>query len=49
MKLLYSRNPNTPLSVAAARQVGAPVAFEFGAPLALGQAERQKNRVEFTC
>lgn len=43
MKLLYSRNPNPRLAVAAARQVGAPVAFEFAAPFAPGQAERYRH------
>src|SRR5690606_14482033 len=36
MKLLYSRNPNPRLAVAAARQMRAPVTFEFAAPLAPG-------------
>jgi len=39
MKLLYSRNPNPRLAVAVARQVRAPVTFEFAAPLAPGQAD----------
>lgn len=43
MKLLYSRNPNPRLAVAAARQVRAPVTFEFAAPLAPGQAERYRR------
>lgn len=42
MKLLYSRNPNPRLAVAVARQVSAPVEFEFAAPLAPGQAERYR-------
>src|SRR5690606_10101051 len=42
MKLLYSRNPNPRLAVAVARQVRAPVEFEFAAPLAPGQAERYR-------
>ena len=42
MKLLYSRNPNPRLAVAAARQLQAPVVFEFAAPLAPGQAERYR-------
>lgn len=42
MKLLYSRNPNPRLAVAVARQVSAPVQFEFAAPLAPGQAERYR-------
>lgn len=42
MKLLYSRNPNPRLAVAAARQMRAPVTFEFAAPLAPGQAERYR-------
>ncbi len=42
MKLLYSRNPNPRLAVAAARQIQAPVTFEFAAPLAPGQAERYR-------
>lgn len=42
MKLLFSRNPNPRLAVAVARQVGAPVEFEFAAPLAPGQAERYR-------
>ncbi|HSX63907.1 MAG TPA: glutathione S-transferase family protein [Pseudoxanthomonas sp.] len=42
MKLLFSRNPNPRLAVAVARQVRAPVAFEFAAPLAPGQAERYR-------
>src|SRR5690606_2953198 len=42
MKLLYSRNPNPRLAVAVARQVQAPVAFEFAAPLAPGQAGRYR-------
>lgn len=43
MKLLYSRNPNPRLAVAVARQVQAPVAFEFAAPLAPGQAGRYRR------
>lgn len=43
MKLLYSRNPNPRLAVAMARQVRAPVTFEFAAPLAPGQAERYRR------
>jgi len=42
MKLLFSRNPNPRLAVAVARQVGAPVAFEFAAPRAPGQAGRYR-------
>ncbi|KAF1721739.1 glutathione S-transferase family protein [Pseudoxanthomonas wuyuanensis] len=42
MKLLFSRNPNPRLAVAAARYLQAPVAFEFAAPLAPGQAERYR-------
>jgi glutathione S-transferase len=42
MKLLFSRNPNPRLAVAVARQVRAPVTFEFAAPLAPGQAERYR-------
>jgi len=42
MKLLFSRNPNPRLAVAVARQVGAPVTFEFAAPLAPGQADRYR-------
>jgi glutathione S-transferase len=40
MKLYFSRNPNPRLAVAVARYLAAPVAFEFAAPLAEGQAER---------
>jgi len=42
MKLLFSRNPNPRLAVATARQMQAPVEFEFAAPLAPGQAERYR-------
>ncbi len=42
MKLLYGRNPNPRLAVAAAWQMQAPVTFEFAAPLAPGQAERYR-------
>lgn len=42
MKLLFSRNPNPRLAVAAARYMAAPVEFEFAAPLAPGQAERYR-------
>jgi len=42
MKLLCSRNPNPRLAVAAARQVGAAVDFEFASPFAPGQAERYR-------
>lgn len=42
MKLLFSRNPNPRLAVAVARQVRAPVTFEFAAPLAPGEAERYR-------
>lgn len=42
MKLLYSRNPNPRLAVAVARYLQAPVAFEFAAPLAPGQAARYR-------
>lgn len=42
MKLLFSRNPNPRLAVAVARQIEAPVTFEFAAPLAPGQAERYR-------
>ncbi len=42
MKLLYSRNPNPSLAVATARQLRAPVEFEFAAPLAPGQAGRYR-------
>lgn len=40
MKLYFSRNPNPRLAVAVARHIGAPVEFEFAAPLAPGQARR---------
>ena len=36
MKLLYSRNPNPRLAVATARQLRAPVAFEFRLARATG-------------
>ncbi len=42
MRLLYSRNPNPRLAVAVARQLRSPVAFEFAAPLAPGQAARYR-------
>jgi len=42
MKLLFSRNPNPRLAVAVARQIQAPIDFEFAAPLAPGQAERYR-------
>ena len=42
MKLLYSRNPNPRLAVAVARHLGVPLAFEFAAPFAPGQAERYR-------
>ena len=42
MKLLFSRNPNPRLAVAVARHLQAPVAYEFAAPLAPGQAERYR-------
>ncbi len=42
MKLLFSRNPNPRLAVATARYLEAPVAFEFAAPFAPGQAERYR-------
>lgn len=38
--LYFSRNPNPRLAVAAARYLDAPVACEFAAPLAPGQAEK---------
>lgn len=38
--LYFSRNPNPRLAVAAARHLGAPVDFEWAAPLAPGQADR---------
>ena len=38
--LYYSRNPNPRLAVAVARHLAAPVAFEWAAPLAPGQADR---------
>lgn len=40
MKLYFSRNPNPRLAVATARYLGAPVEFEFAAPLAHGRAEK---------
>jgi len=40
--LYFSRNPNPRLAVAVARHLGAPVTFEFAAPLAPGQAERYR-------
>lgn len=42
MRLLYSRNPNPRLAVAVARQLRSPVALEFAAPLAPGQAARYR-------
>ncbi|MDG4901980.1 MULTISPECIES: glutathione S-transferase family protein [unclassified Mesorhizobium] len=42
MKLLFSRNPNPRLAVAAARYLKADVAFEFASPMAPGQAERYR-------
>lgn len=38
--LYFSRNPNPRLAVATARHLGAPVIYEFAAPLAPGQAEK---------
>jgi len=38
--LHFSRNPNPRLAVATARHLAAPVAYEFAAPLAPGQAEK---------
>jgi glutathione S-transferase len=38
--LYFSRNPNPRVAVAVARHLEAPVAFEWAAPLAPGQAER---------
>lgn len=38
--LYYSRNPNPRLAVAVARYLNAPVALEWAAPFAPGQAER---------
>jgi glutathione S-transferase len=43
MKLLFSRNPNPRLAVAAARYLDAKVEFEFASPLAPGQAERYRH------
>ncbi len=40
MKLYFSRNPNPRLSVATARYLEVPIAFEFAAPFAPGQAEK---------
>ncbi|RUW32546.1 glutathione S-transferase family protein [Mesorhizobium sp. M1E.F.Ca.ET.041.01.1.1] len=42
MKLLFSRNPNPRLAVAAARYLKAEIAFEFASPTARGQAERYR-------
>ncbi|WP_292271353.1 glutathione S-transferase family protein, partial [Mesorhizobium sp.] len=42
MKLLFSRNPNPRLAVAAARYLKADVAFEFASPMAPGHAERYR-------
>ncbi|RWM07418.1 glutathione S-transferase family protein [Mesorhizobium sp.] len=42
MKLLFSRNPNPRLAVAAARYLKAEIAFEFASPTAPGQAERYR-------
>ncbi|MEZ2329234.1 glutathione S-transferase family protein [Mesorhizobium sp. RCC_202] len=39
MKLLFSRNPNPRLAVAAARYLKADVTFEFASPMAPGAAE----------
>jgi glutathione S-transferase len=41
--LYFSRNPNPRLAVAVARHLGAPVTFEWAAPLAPGQAERYQH------
>lgn len=41
--LYFSRNPNPRLAVAVARQVAAPVRFEWAAPLAPGQAENFRH------
>lgn len=38
--LYFSRNPNPRLAVAVARHLEAPVAFEWAAPLAPGEADR---------
>ena len=41
-KLLFSRNPNPRLAVAAARYLEAKIEFEFASPFAPGQADRYR-------
>ena len=42
MKLLFSRNPNPRLAVAAARFLGVDLLYEYASPFAPGQADRYR-------